>query len=847
MMNDLRLAIRSLCRSPIFTLASIGTLALGIAASTAIFSLFYQVLLRSLPVPEPERLVLLHSDPPPLPGGTSADNDETVFSNPMYVALRDGATQFQGLAARSSENGQLTGESTADRIRLEIVSGNFFQILGLLPAAGRLLQPSDDLPNQVSESVAVLSYSYWVEHFGGSLSALHQVTHINGQPFTIVGVAPASFSGILSASKPDLFVPINARPLILRGWLGLNQPGAQWLTIFGRLNPGVTRSQALVSLQPVWKSTLRQHIDLLNINDADYRRRALNKPLALHSASQGINQLEAQWHKPLNALLAMVILLLLIACANVANLLVARALARRRDVAIRVALGANRWRLLRLSLAESVLIAFAGGLAGVALAFGFLRLLLTALPQRMVGTTVSARLDPSVLVFIFLAVLLTNLLFGFLPALFTSRADSMPALKDQSANTSASGSHTRWRRLLVAAQLGLSLALLVGAGLFGKSLSMLLSHNPGFVPEHLLTFTLDSRLSGYTMSGGSQIYDEILQRLRNLPNVESAAIAETGPLFNSRSRTNVSVEGFTPANTEEANSDINAVGPGYFHTLETPLIAGREFTIADNDEAQFVAIVNQAFAQHFFAGQSPIGKHMHRGSNGPPFEIEIVGLVRDTNTVSLRDAQSPAYYVPLDQYWAAEREIRHSTMHSTAPAHRASFFVRSTANLLDLERDLRKIVHAIAPNVPVYDLKTMTERVNDSIYTERLSALLALLFGAVAALLAAVGLYGVVAYSVTRRTPEIGIRLALGAVPSHVLRLVMQEVAVLAAISIFIGIPAALAMAQLMNSQLYGVEPGSVEVFLAAVSVVLTCALLAGFIPAYRASRVDPKEALRYE
>ncbi len=839
-MNDLRLALRALRRSPVFALTSVATLALGIAASTAIFSLFYQILLRSLPVPAPEQLVLLHSDSVPLPGGTSSDNAETVFSNPMYRALNAGATQFQGLAARSSASGQLTGNAPSDRISIEIVSANFFDVLGLRPAAGRLLLSSDDHPGQIAESVAVLSYAYWVKHFAGNLAAIRQTTRINGQPFTIVGVAPAHFHGFLSDSQPDLFVPISARPLLTPGWTGLTEPGTQWLTVFGRLKPAVTREQALASLEPLWKSTLRLHVDQLNIEDATYRNRALAKIIQLRSASQGLNQLEADWRKPLNALLAMAGLLLLIACANVANLLVARALARRRDMAVRVALGANRWRLLRQNLAESVVLAVAGGIAGLALSLAFLRLLLAALPEDVVGPALTVKLDPSVLAFSLLSVLLTTLLFGFLPALFAARIDPMPALKDQSGTASLSGSHTHWRHLLVAAQLGLSLALLVGAGLFAKTLANLLTENPGFIPDRLVTFALDPRLSGYNYDSGNQLYRDLIERLQSLPNVQSVSIAETGPLLHSAYTTNVSVEGFTPNNPEEAISGFNGIGPGYFRTIGTPLIAGREFTAADYADAQPVAIVNQAFAKHFLPNQNPVGKHMHRGSGGP-FEIQIVGVVKDTKTANLREPQIPTYYMPLDQYFANDKS------HPPATAQRAFFFLRSSLPPSTIERDIRSIVHTLAPNVPVFNLNTMSKRVDDSVYTERFSALLAILFGVMAALLAAVGLYGVVAYSVARRTPELGIRLALGALPSQVLRLVMKEVLTLAVIGIVIGIPAAYALARLMSSQLYGVAAQSLDVFSAAIAVVALFAALAGFIPAYRASLVDPKVALRYE
>ncbi len=843
MLADLRLAFRSLRRSPVFSLAAITTLALGIAASTAIFSLFYQVLLRSLPVSSPEQLVILHYDPPQLPGNVSSDNSEVVFSNPMYRGLSDALpkAEFQGLAARGSEPAQLTGESRSARVTVELVSGNFFSVLGLHPEVGRLLVPSDDGPTPGAESVAVISHAFWLEHFGADESAVNRRIQLNGQAFTIIGVAPAEFSSLIAGRRVDFFAPIVARPLLSAGWRGLTSLNSQWLTVFGRIQPNVTRERALASLQTVWKSLLRSEIEQLDITAADRRARVMAKNLELRPATQGLNELEAQWRKPLDALLAMVGLLLLIACANVANLLVARGLARRREMAVRVAMGANRWRLLRQNLVESWLLAGVAGILGITLAVASLRALLLALPQSVLGPAIQPKLDPTVLGFSLLAVIVTSTLCGFFPALFAARADPMHALKDQVGTASGSAAHTRWRQLLVAAQLAVSLALLVGAGLFGKTLFTLLSHNPGFVADRLITFSLDARLSGLHGDVAVGIYDDVQQRLRSLPYTQSVAIAENGPLFNSRSWTNVFVEGFTPRTPEDSDCDLDGVSPGYFRTLGTPLLAGREFTPADSSEAPQVAVVNQAFVNHFLRGQTAVGKHMHRGSN-TPLDVEIVGVVKDMNTDNLRDPQGPAYYMPLEQMYAAEQSIRRGSSHPPLSAFRAQFFVRSSAPRENIENDIRNIVHKIAPNVPVYNMKTMTERANDSIYAERFSALLAVLFGAVATLLAAVGLYGVVSYSVARRRQEMGIRLALGALPSQVLGLVMKEVAILTLIGIVLGIPAALLLARLSEQRV-----SSLDVFLAAGIVVALCGALAGFIPAYRASVVDSKEALRYE
>jgi predicted permease len=675
-----------------------------------------------------------------------------------------------------------------------------------------------------------------VKQFGSSTAVVGETIRLNDLPFVIVGVAPETFHGFMNESEPALYLSIGMQNTMSPGEEWLDSAGTQWLNILGRMKPGVTAGEAQASLQPLWSSTLRQHVDVIKVRDESARKRLLAKSLTIRPAAQGINQLEGQWRKPLTALLAMVGLLLLIACANVANLLVARAVMRNREIAIRLAIGAGRWQVARQSLAESVMIAVVGGTIGTVASFGLIRGLLAVLPQGMAGSVLSAKPDFTVLGFSLLLVLLTTLLFGVLPALQATRVDPMAALRDQSATASASGLQTRWRQGLVIGQIGLSLALLSGAGLFAKTLLNLLSHNPGFVPERLLTFSIDPRLSGYSVDRGLTLYRNLIDRLEQTPNVEAVAIAEDAPLSGSERSSNVRVEGFTASTDEDANTDRNAVGPVFFKTMKSALVSGREFDRRDLMTSTKVAVVSEAFARHFLPGKNAVGKRMAIGGGTGGLDIEIVGVVKDVDNLSLREMPKPMLYLPLEQSYAGVKQIQ-----------RAAFFVRSRGESADMERSLRAIVRQFDANLPVFNLRGMTEQVNDSMYTDRLSATLASAFGVLAVLLAAVGLYGVVAYSVARRTVEIGIRLALGALPGQVVRLVMREVALLAGAGVLLGLPTAYALGRLMSAQLYGVKAESMEIFCAAIVVILVAAGLAGFVPAYRASGVDPKTALRYE
>lgn len=831
MWNELRFAFRSLRRTPVFCIAAILTLGVGIGATAAMFSLFYQVLLRSLPVRAPERLAILHVDIRWLPGDVSSDNGETVFSYPTYERLRHQAPLMEGLAARSGASVVTSDPTTAVLTNAELVSGNFFQVMGVRAAWGRLLMPEDDNVRG-GNPVAVLDYGYSVKHFGASANALNRTILLNGHRFLIVGVAPPSFHGLLSGQTPAVYVPLSMKSEVSPGWHGFDDPGTHWLNIVGRLKPGVSLERATAAIRPLWSAAFRDEVERI-VRSRTARQRYLSVGIESRPAANGINQLELQWRKSLTVLMAMAGFLLLIACANVAGLLIARAVSRGREVALRMAIGAVRWQVIRHSLAESFVIAIAGGILGITLSFTFVRSLIAIIPEDVTGGWLQATPDVHVIAFSLLMVFATAVICGVLPAIRNSKLDPMPALKEQSSATSMSSKHTAWRQALVAGQLALSLALLVAAGLLAKTFVNLLSHDPGFRPDHLVTFSVHPQLNGYPLERGREFYRELEQRLWQLPGVKSVAICGFGPLSHSESMTNVTVEGYRAYSEDDAQSDANAVGPGYFRTLGTPLIAGREFDDHDRLGAAKVAIVNEAFAKHFLPGRSAIGQRMEIGA-GRKLDIEIVGVVKNAQNLDLREVVKPTYFVPFDQ--SDERHVRN-----------ASFFIRTSSNPTALENSIRAVAHSLDQNVPAMDVETMSQKVNDSAYTDRLIAIFAIAFGALALFLAAIGLYGVIAYSVTRRTAEIGVRRALGAMPKQIVRLVMIEVALIAIPGVVIGAAGAFVLARFMQSELYGIKPWDAGVFSLAVAVMLAIAALAGIIPAKRAANIDPQIALRYE
>jgi predicted permease len=826
MYYDLRYAFRTLSRAPVFTAVAVLSLALGIGANTAIFSLLDQVLLRLLPVRDPEQVVVLH-EAGVKQGSFSSDNSETVLSYPVYRDLRDRSQVFAGVIARAQASVTLIANDQAEQARAETVSGNFFDVLGVRPVIGRLLSASDDMMPG-GHPVVVLSYGYWTRRFGTSTAILNQTVRVNGLPMTVVGVAQRSFHGLISGQTPDIYLTLSMKAQASPGWNGFNDYSMHWINLFARLKPGMHIRQAEAAIAPLYHALLEEENARMSGRPPRFRTQFLQNRLQLRPASQGINQLSRQWEKPLLVVMVMVGLVLLIACANVANLLVARAAGRRKEIAIRLALGASRWSLVRQLLVESLTLSLAGGLLGLVFSYWMTKGLIGFVNS--LGGWLQAHVDIRLLAFTFALAMITGVLFGLAPAISATRADVTPVLKDH--GSSASKGQARFRRALVSAQVALSLVLLIGAGLFVRSLINLLHHDLGFRAEHLLLFSINPALGGYKNPDALALLDRIQDRLRALPGVVSVAASQGMPLSHSNSTGNVTVEGYNAAEDENTDCDHNLLSPGYFRTLGVPLVAGREFTAADTAAAPKVVIVNETFARHFFKGRNPLGHHMTPGAGTVKLDMEIVGVVRDSRYSSIREKTSRFFYNPLAQ----QRNWQ-----------RVSVAVRTAVDVPTLEAQARAIVREIDSNLPVFGARRMQVQVEESIYIERLIASLAAAFGALATLLATVGLYGVIAYMVARRTVEIGIRMALGASRRRILGLVMREVGLLALAGLVVGTPCALAGARYVESQLFGIRAADPWIIIGAVTALGVAAVLAGYLPARRAVTIDPLRALRYE
>jgi predicted permease len=830
MWKDLVYSLRSLLRSPLFTAAAVASLALGIGANTAIFSLLDQVVLRSLPVRDPESLVVLHTDYD-APGWSSSDNNESVFSYPLYRDLRGSDAAFSGILARGGAGVRLGWKGSTEAAGAELVSGNYFQTLGIGAALGRTLTPSDEgAPG--ANPVAVLSHACWSSHFGSNPAILNQTVTVNGHPFVVVGVADGRFNGLMQGNSPDLYVPLTMEQSLIANFDALANRQIRWLNLFARVRPGETVPHAQAATDVAYHAIIVNELATMSkMRNERNRQRFLNHRVALHPAAQGIAQLRDKWEKPLRVLTAMVGLVLLIACANVAGLMVARATGRQREIAIRLAMGARRLALVRQLLLEGIILALAGGAAGLLVEHASTAALLGILPHDEASGWLTASLDTRLLLYTLGISLVCGLLFALVPALQATRPDLAPALKDRASNV-ASGGPARLRAVLVAAQIALSLLLVVGAGLFSSSAANLLNAQLGFRSSRLLMFKVNATVDRPEAATAAAFYRELQSRLASAPNVVGVAAADGGPFSNDDSDSNITVEGYRAAQDEETRGQRITVSPGYFGALGIPLGAGREFTDRDDAAAPKAVVVNQTFVKRYFANANPIGRRLQFGASTPPkLDREIVGVVADSRD-NVREAGKPTIYSPYAQW--------------DKPSHMA-YYVRTAGDPAQAIAALRQVVRQADPNLPAIDIKTVELRISESLYTERLIAILSAAFGILATLLAAIGLYGVIAYSVARRTGEIGVRMALGAMPANVLRLVLSGALRLAAVGIAIGLAAALACGRLVESQLFGVRASDPRVYLGAAAVLAVVALIAAGVPAWRAARIDPVTALKYE
>lgn len=789
----------------------------------------YQVVLRAVPVQDPGSLYSLESDSNNW-GSTRRDNNLSVFSYPMYTALRDHNSAFSGLVARVSYPATLASGSETMRTTAEIVTGNFFEVLGVRPALGRLLVPSDDAPGR--SPVIVISYAYWAGHLGADPRVLNSRMLMNGQPVLVAGVSPRGFRGLLTGRDPDFFAPISMMGMVSPGMDGNDRVDFYSLNIVGRLKPNVSRNRANAMLLPLFRSVLRDELSQMKDVDEDSRKKILARPITLQPAAQGLNELRMQWQTPLAVLEVMVGLVLLIACANVANLLIARATARQREIAIRLAVGATRWQLVRQLMVESGMVALAGGVMGLFLSQNLTEGLLGLMPQDATGGWLAPQLDVRMLGFSVALALLAALLFGLAPALQSMQPGVAPALKEQSGGMSASGSQSRTRQGLMVAQICFSLLLLNGAGLFTRSLWNLIHSDPGFRADHLVTFMIDPSLSGYTFERRIALFRDLRHKLGALPGVRASASAYLIPLGGWGWGGGLKAPGSRNASREFVSCNENSISPGYFATLGIPLLAGRDFNANDTARSASVAIVSAAFARFLYEGANPIGRHIQIGNNNA--DAEIVGVAGDSRINDVREKPPRLMYVPFEQ--GGDDFTRQS-----------AFFVRTQGDEGALMIAIRESVRQLDHNLPIERLSSMKLMIGDSIYTDRMMATLAVAFGVLAAILAAVGLYGTVSYSVARRTREFGIRLMLGAAPESLLQFVMREVGLLIAIGVAVGLPASYLLARFAESQFYGVHAHDPWALAGATLLIATTGLVAGLAPALRAMRIEPLDALRYE
>ncbi|HLX42996.1 MAG TPA: ABC transporter permease [Bryobacteraceae bacterium] len=828
MLDDLRYAVRNLRKSPVFTLVAVLSLALGIGANTAIFTLLDQVLLRMLPVKNPQELVRVYGAKGAFSGSSRCPSD--CLSYPMYKDLRDQNQVFTGMLARWPVALSFTDGEKTERVRGELVSGNYFDVLGVKPAIGRTFTQDDDRVVN-GHPLVILTYGFWRTRYAGDQSVLNRTVRVNGQSMTVVGVTQPGFQGVEVGRALDVMVPMMMKPQMTPTWNDLDNRRSIWMSSIGRLKPGVSRAQAEAAMQVIWKPLLEMEVKLVPNVGETFRQRYVSKKLVVEDVSKGQSELRQKFSTPLVVLMAMVGFVLLIACANVANLLLARAAARQKEIAVRLALGASRGRVIRQLLVESTVLAMLGGVAGLLVAASTGNILLRFLPQGGADQALTTSPDFRVLAFAFALSLMTGILFGLAPAWQATRPAIAPTLKDQASNVSAGGGQARLRMALVASQVALSLVLLVGAGLFARSVYNLQAVDPGFKTSNLMSFSIDASLNGYTQPRMKELFVRLEDSLLQLPGVVAATEVEIAPLSGNDASSSVRIDGYTPKPDENMNPMVNWVGPGYFAAMGIPLISGREITRRDGMDAPKVALINQTMAKYFFGNENPIGRHLGFGQGGPA-AYEIVGVVRDGKYDNLREQTLRTLYVAVAQ---------HSSVQNM------TYYVRGSAKPEAMTSEMRAAVARLDPNLPVYDVQSVEEGINDSIYIDRMIAALSSFFGGLATLLAAIGLYGVMAYNVTRRTREIGVRMALGANRGNVVWLVMKEVAVLAGVGIGVALPVAYGLGRLVNSQLYGVAPADFAVLLGGAALLAMVAALAGYFPALRATRVDPLVALRYE
>ena len=820
--QTLRYTFRVLAKNPGFTTVAILSLALGIGANTAIFTLINALLLRDLPFRQPEQLVQLSAVRP---------DGRVPFSYPMFREVERNQRVFTGLIGWGG-GGMFNVEVNGvfSRNHLMSVTGNCFSELGVTPLLGRSLVPEDsNSDSSTSSQVAVIGYDFWRQRFGGALDVAGKQIHIEGHPFTIVGVSRKWFAGMTTGQPPDITIPITAFPMLYEGnEFNFKSPALLWLFVTARLKDGVTIEQARAQLQSIWPEVLLATASTENLGPR--RQRFLSMGLEITSAAKGFSTgMRFKFAGPLYVLAGIVALILLVACVNLANLMLARAAARSQEMSVRVAIGASRWSLARQVLTESLVLSLTGALLGFAFAYWGSRLLVTLMSQ---GSLVPVMLDTSpdlrVLSLTICVALLTGILFGVAPAWRCSSED--PAAVLQQNTRTASGAAGKLGKALIITQVAISLVLLLGAGLFMRSFERLLSLDPGFQKEGVLEIELYPKPGGYQNLDLNNYHKQLIDRISSLPGVRSASFSDASIPSPDMWHDTVSPMSADPNTGRRLIARAAEVSPGFFSTLGIPLLRGREFAETDDQNHPHVVVVSSALAERLFPNGDAIGKTVRYGVMSDYQNLEIVGITRDARLVDLREAATPVIFLSYLQY----------------PPQWGDLIVRTSQAPEALERPITQAIDSLGHEYAL-NVKSIAQLVDSELVEERVTALLSGFFAALALLLASIGLYGLMSYAVTRRTREIGIRVAVGAQGQNILWLVLRETLTLALLGIVIGIPAALAASRLIANMLFGLSPSDLPTIAAVSLLLLVVALFAGYFPARRASAVDPIVALRSE